>query len=142
MFSVNKVHPSAFRRIGDRYNKYFDPHHFMGQDSFEDHMMTPAANVSKNHGEYLLEIAMPGFAKEEITIDVNENHLVVEGKKENEEVKHPQMIRQEYGHTQVSRGFELPPDALAEKIHSSYQNGVLKIFVPFAKKQPQKIEVK
>ena len=142
MFSVNKVHPSAFRRIGDRYNKYFDPHHFMGRDSFEDPWMTPAANVLKNKGEYQLEIAMPGFSRKDITIDVHDNHLVVEGKKESQAEKLPEMIRQEYGHTQISRGFELPPDTLPEKIHSSYKNGVLKIFIPFEKRTAKTVEVK
>ena len=142
MFSVNEVRPSAFRRIGDRYNNYFDPDHFMGRDSMEDSFMIPPANVLKNKGEYQLEVAMPGFSRKDITIDVQDHHLMVEGKKESQADNVPEMIRQEYGQTQISRGFELPPDALTEKIHSSYEHGVLKIFIPFEKREAKTIEVK
>ena len=142
MFSVNKVHPSAFRRIGDRYNNYFDPHHFMGRDPIEDPWMTPAANVLKSKGEYQIEIAMPGFSREDISIDIRDNHLMVEGKKETPKENVPEVIRQEYGQTQISRGFELPPEALPEKIHSSCENGVLKIFIPYEKREAKSIEVK
>jgi len=35
MFTTNKIHPGAFSRIGDRYNRFIDPHHFLSRNALD-----------------------------------------------------------------------------------------------------------
>ncbi|MGB0522000.1 MAG: Hsp20/alpha crystallin family protein, partial [Flammeovirgaceae bacterium] len=45
----------------------------------------PKVNIWEVEGSYTLELAVPGFNKDEIKIDINGNKLMIEGKKEEKE---------------------------------------------------------
>ena len=46
--------------------------------------LIPAVNVKENDTTYVLEMAVPGFDKKDINVEVEEDFLVVSSKKENE----------------------------------------------------------
>ena len=144
MFTTNKIHPGAFGRIGDRYSKFIDPYHFMGRNALDDSWMAkpkPRANLFKHEDEYQIKVAVPGFTKNEINIDLEGNLLTVECKKEDLGNNYPEAIRKEYGYNQISRRFVLPDNVKTEEVHTSCQNGVLTIVVPFEKDEVRTIKV-
>ena len=144
MFNVNRTHPGAFKRIGDRYNKFINPYHFLGRNALEDSWVagSPLTNVSKNEDTYLIELALPGFAKEDIQVNLEGDHLIVECQKDHGAPdKWPKAIRREYSYDQVREGFILPANAQKDAITSNYQNGVLSISIPYTTDSPKTIEV-
>ena len=92
----------------------------------------PAMNVKQNHNEYLVELAAPGLKKEDFKIDVDNNVLTIQAEKEeNKEEKDVNYTRKEYNYNSFSRSFSLPETVKADKIQANYENGVLKLALPF-----------
>lgn len=88
----------------------------------------PAVNVLENEDGYELQIAAPGFAKDEFSVNVEADLLTVTAKKaENKETSSEKWQRREFGTTQMSRSFHLPETVDADKISAAYENGVLKL---------------
>lgn len=99
--------------------------------------------VSTREGEfaYHVEIDLPGVKKEDISIDVKENQIVISGErnfKEERQEKDYYKIESSYGKFQ--RSFALPENVDVENIEASSQDGVLEVVLP--KLKVEKTEVK
>jgi HSP20 family protein len=94
----------------------------------------PAANVSETDKEYKIELAIPGFKKEEVKINLENEILIVsaESKTEKEE-KTKKFTRKEFSYGSFSRSFQLPKVANSDKIQAKYEDGLLKLEI--AKKE-------
>lgn len=99
---------------------------------------TPPVNVQVSDEGWTLELSVPGYTKEEITTRVEDNVLVVEGKREQKEVKYS---RREWANHEITSSFRLPMEANAEAITASMEHGVLMVFIPKKEKTISKIEV-
>jgi len=133
MFTLRQIHDNAFGGIGDRYTRYIDPYHFLGRSALEDTLRTshtPRSNVRQTKDHYHIEIAVPGFSRDEIQVNLSGDRLVVEGTKQNPQDKVNAPIHQEYGYNQVSRSFVLPTEVDKDKISSKYSQGILYIDLP------------
>ncbi len=103
---------------------------------------TPAVNISDNNTSFVLEFAVPGFKKDDFTIEVEKDSLKVSSKsvqsdettekKDSEAVK---FTRKEFNFSKFERTFTLPETVNSEEIKATYENGILKIELP-------KVEVK
>jgi len=102
----------------------------------------PAANIVENKDHYEVSLAVPGMKKDDFNIDVESNMLTISAEKEEKkEEKDGRYSRQEFNYTSFSRSFTLPDWVNKEKIDASYENGLLKVYLPKteeAKKQPSK----
>jgi HSP20 family protein len=90
------------------------------------HNLVPAVNIKEMPEAYLLELAAPGYKKDNFSIKQEENRLVIsaEVKSDNEE-KTDGYSRREFSCSSFSKSFTLPEDANAESIKARYENGVL-----------------
>lgn len=97
-------------------------------------------DVSDSGDAYKLEAELPGFKKEDISIEIENGLLTIsaERKSESEENK-PDYIRRERSYGSFKRRFDLS-DIDADAIEASYADGVLTLNLP--KKQPVKPEVR
>ena len=88
----------------------------------------PAINVVSNNGNYEVELATPGFKKEEVNISIENKMLTITGesKKENEE-KDKNYTRKEFSSNSFVRSFALPENVDEDSIDAKYADGVLKI---------------
>ncbi len=132
----------VFSRIGDRYRSFIDPDHFLGRTAFEDSWMTqPVTNILEEEDRYELEIGLPGYAKDEITISVNDDILSVVAKKSKtrKDEKIVNYVQKEIETDQVERTFYLSSLIDSEKIESNYHNGLLQISLPFIHKSLSKV---
>ncbi len=95
------------------------------------HHSLPAANISETDKEYKIELAVPGFKKEEVKINLENEVLSItaENKTEKEE-KTKKYTRKEFSYGSFNRSFQLPKVANAEKIHAKYEDGLLKLDIP------------
>lgn len=124
---------------------FFDP--FRQLDEFERSFFAPVAgerkapvfgfrtDVKENDNAYVLEAELPGFNKEDISVDITGDVLTVkaEHNSENEENK-DNYVRKERYYGSYSRSFNL--DGIdADAIEGAYRNGVLTLTLP--KKIPE-----
>ncbi|WP_299706637.1 Hsp20/alpha crystallin family protein [uncultured Pontibacter sp.] len=91
----------------------------------------PATNIRESEKEYTIELAAPGMAKDDFSIDVDEGMLTISSQKEEEVNKEEEnFTRREYNYSSFSRSFRLPEGVSPDEIKARYEEGVLKIAVP------------
>lgn len=104
---------------------------------------TPACEVTEAKDRYSISLDLPGIAKDEIKVEVEDGVLKVSGhrKSESEEEKDG-VIRSERSYGEFIRSFSLPDSIDAQKINATHKDGVLKISVPKSEKSlPKQIDV-
>ena len=96
-------------------------------------------DVYEKNGLYHIEMDIPGFSKEDITIELNNNYLVITAVKNNEvnsQDEEKRYIHQERSYGKYQRSFYV--GAIDKKaVEASFENGILKISMP--KKEEEKL---
>ena len=132
------------KNIACRSN-YLDPffQSFFGEDinSEEFGSLAMKTDVKEVGDDYVLDIDLPGFKKENIDLSLNEGYLTVSAHvnrafEENKERKDG-FIRRERFSGSASRAYYVG-DVTEDKIKASYENGVLTITFP--KNEFEKVE--
>ena len=79
----------------------------------------------------MLELAIPGFKKEDFNIEIDNDVLTIssEVKKDNE-IKEENYTRREFSVSSFKRAFTLPETVNAEAINAVYEGGVLTLTLP------------
>lgn len=98
-------------------------------------------DIREKEGEYVLDIDLPGFSKEDIKIDLNEGYLTVSASKteETEEKdKHDKFLHKERFVGECSRSYYVGEGLKEENIRANFKNGTLQIAFP--KDEPKKLE--
>ena len=94
----------------------------------------PATNITENEQAFLLEMAVPGFSKEDFKINLEKDILTVSSQKEKNEKheeKNDKAYRmREFGRRNFCRSFSLPEAVDKDSIKAEYQNGILMITLP------------
>lgn len=91
----------------------------------------PAMDLSEDDGRYVVTAEIPGVAKDDVHVEVDEGVLSVSGEKrsEREEKKEKRRwVERSYG--SFHRSFRLPADADADRIAARFEKGVLTIEIP------------
>ncbi|RMG88562.1 MAG: Hsp20/alpha crystallin family protein [Bacteroidetes bacterium] len=100
----------------------------------------PAVNIRENEDGFSLEVAAPGLNKEDFSIELNDNVLVISSSKNTEnEVNEDNYTRREFSYEAFQRAFTLPETVDVTKINAKYENGILVVDLPKkeeAKPQP------
>jgi HSP20 family protein len=101
----------------------------------------PSVNIVENENGYRLEVAAPGFSKEEFSINVDHNVLTIAAEKKTEQKEEKEnFTRREFSYASFKRSFTLPETIEAENIGAAYENGILNVSLP--KKTEAKKETK
>lgn len=84
----------------------------------------PSANITESDEGYIIDLAIPGLSKKDVSIEVLENTLIVKSEKKstNEEFE-----RREFDYSTFERSFFLGEDIDQENIVAKHTNGVLSI---------------
>ena len=90
---------------------------------------TPAANILRNGGGYLLEAEMPGVGKDGLEVTVEDNTITIVGHRADKEAP-GQALYRESRPVDYRRVFDLDPDIDAEKISAKIDQGVLTLALP------------
>ncbi|HVC88761.1 MAG TPA: Hsp20/alpha crystallin family protein [Gaiellaceae bacterium] len=93
--------------------------------------VTPAANVYETGDELVVELEVPGFDEQDLTVAVSDHTLSISGERTDETSKTEQALRvRERLEAHFERRFRLPPEADAEHVTAEYAKGVLTLHVP------------
>lgn len=121
---LKKIHYGPFSRIGDRYNTFINPDHFMGRNASADTWIAPT-NASQEKDEYTLEVCLPGFKKEEVSIELEDDVLEVSAKKADSEEK--EYLTREIETASSGRKFSIPKTVDRDRISANMKDGILTI---------------
>ena len=129
-----------------------------GEDLFDDFMGYPTGrqaaaypqvkdmmktDIREHDAGYEVDIDLPGFKKDEISIELENGYLTVSAAKgldKDEEDKKGKYIRKERYAGAMQRSFYVGENLTQEDIKAKYENGILKLSVP--KKEAKPVETK
>jgi len=109
----------------------------------------PAVNISETKTGYQIELAVPGFKKEDFKINLEKDILTVsaehkEDKSENSDDK-KHFSKREFNFQSFTRSFNIPESINTAGIQANYENGILSIDLTKKEEEivkPRLIEVK
>ena len=86
----------------------------------------PAVNIKETDITFEIEVAAPGYKKEDFKVDIDNGMLTIsaENKNESEESKE-NYTRREFSYSSFSRSFSLPETVKEEDVKAKYENGLL-----------------
>lgn len=145
LFDNRNYKPMFFE---DSFDKMFDDafHDFWGGSELGRHDAF-RTDVIDQGDKYLLQAELPGFQKEDISIDLKNDLLTISAthKEEKNEEDKNKYIRKERYYSSYSRSFRVN-DIEAGDIDASYNNGILEVTFPKkdleSKETTQRIEIK
>jgi len=92
---------------------------------------SPRVEVIEREGQYVVKAELPGLCKDDVTVDVTNQVLTIQGKKtqeKNEEREGYCYSECHYG--SFYRAIPLPAGVDATKATAEFQNGVLEVVIP------------
>lgn len=93
----------------------------------------PAVNIIETDKTFEIELAAPGFSKNDFKITVENNVLRISSdvsKAKEKEEKKMECLRQEFAFGKFTRSFSLPNSIDTEKISADYKDGILHVILP------------
>ena len=88
----------------------------------------PSVDVSESDDEYVVTAELPGAKKEDVTVELQEDVLTLLGEKKSEREEKGEKRRYvERSYGSFSRSFSLPSNADPDRMHASFEDGVLTI---------------
>lgn len=94
----------------------------------------PSTNVRDEEEAYTLELAVPGFQKEDFSIEVKEGKLLISSKAEENKEENGKYYRREFVQRAFSRSFQLPDHVDSKGIKANYESGILYLSLPKVEK--------
>ena len=91
-------------------------------------------DVRETEDTYEVDIDLPGFKKDEITVDLKEGYLTIQAAKGLDKDEQGKYIRQERYAGACSRSFYVG-DIKPEDVSAKYEDGILRISLPKAGKK-------
>ncbi len=122
------------RSLFDAFDSLFKP-------MFFDDVRDMRTDIKETDEGYQLDIEMPGFKKEEISVSLDDGYLNVRGSKHVEEEngedkKNKKYLKKEISET-FQRSYYVGDEVTEESIKAKYENGILCLDIP--KPQPKQI---
>lgn len=91
----------------------------------------PAVNVKETDAAFVIEVAAPGMKKEDFSINLQEDRLIISGNHEAiAEESNEKYTRREFGVYSFQRSFVLPKNVQYDDIAAAYTDGILQLTLP------------
>jgi HSP20 family molecular chaperone IbpA len=89
----------------------------------------PSVELSEKDGNYVVDMALPGFSEKDIDIEVSGNEITISGKyerKQEDRKTHYSEMQQ----ASFMRTIVLPQDVNTDKVSASFKDGMLHVSAP------------
>ena len=136
---------SMMRRLSDDMERIFEdtwgarqfPRLLRGLELAETRW-TPDIEAFERKGEFVVRADLPGMTKDNVTVEVQDNQLIIKGeRKEEKEQKEKGYYACERSYGSFYRALPLPEGLKADEAKATFKDGVLEIVMP-APKVPEK----
>jgi HSP20 family protein len=142
-----------FDSIFDDFRKSFDvlmrPYFPLEMETLEPKLYVRYAplDVIEEGDHYLVHVELPGFNRENVEVQINNDGMSVRAKKEEEkEEKKKNYLHRERAYSAFERSVSFPEEVNPEKAEGTMKEGVLELKVPKKEPRPEakarKIELK
>lgn len=107
----------------------------------DNHEVFPAINLIENKKNYEIELAAPGFKKDDFKVEMENGVLKIYAESEEEKVKEDKNYkRREFTYNSFERSFNVPDDIDENSVDAEYKDGILRLSIK--KLEDKKIENK
>ena len=132
----------AFRKPYQRFQGKANCH----QPNTAYNRLQPAANILKNDQGLSLQLAVPGISKEEVTIRLEKQYLIIEAGRIKEPAAQPDRnyTLKQFDYRHFRRTFELSDAIDRDSIQAEYRDGILDIrmnWIPEKAQSNKKIDI-
>ena len=98
----------------------------------------PNANIKKEENGYRIDLAVPGYDRDDISITVENDVLTVEASITDDSQNN---YKKEFSVASFKRQWTLPKTTNIEEIDASYKNGILSVSIPSMKENHRKVQI-
>jgi HSP20 family protein len=130
---------AALQEMEDEMQHWFRPPRWFGRPFslsrprfFQDGAAwAPSVDVYEDGNEVVVKAELPGVKKEDISITLEDDELVLKGERKSEkEIKEEHYYRTERQYGSFYRRLPVPAGTTVEAIKASFKDGVLEIHMP------------
>jgi HSP20 family protein len=134
----------TFERFRDDFEDLFFPSTWVNQFALTPETRVPAVDLEDQGKDFLLKAEMPGFKKDDIEIDVQDDVIVITGEAGwKYDRKERDYICKERACKTFYREVDLPEEIKVDEVSANLSDGVLEITLPKkTPKQKRKVKVK
>jgi HSP20 family protein len=129
---------SELNRLHEQVNSLFD-------DAFGDAqqgLLTPTTDVYSDEKELTIEAHLPNFKEEEISVQHHNGELEIKAEHEEKEKSDDRKYLVRESVSRYYRRFTLPKNSDADNVSANYEDGVLKVTIPYKKlPKPKRIAI-
>ncbi|MBS1947518.1 MAG: Hsp20/alpha crystallin family protein [Bacteroidetes bacterium] len=133
---VLKVNNNPQKSISNVFDEFFNEFPAFGNKEWSNWNFPPV-NIHETKDAYHIELSVPGRAKEDFKVHVENGFLAISSeKKEETKQEDYKTVRREFSFRSFRRNFNLDESVDSNNIQAKYENGLLKLFIP--KKEQEK----
>jgi HSP20 family protein len=130
---------TKWQPYSDLVNMYDRWNRLLGEDFLDESSkngLTPSAwrpmtDIYETKDAYVFKVELPGFKKEELTVEFSNETLTLRGeRKQEEETKNENCHRLERNYGMFERSFTIPKNVDAKKIDAQLKDGILLLSIP------------
>ncbi|MGD9928524.1 MAG: Hsp20/alpha crystallin family protein [Mangrovibacterium sp.] len=125
-----KVNPAySFNAVDRLLNDLFAQEYRSDRYAKKELSWQPATNLFEDEKSVQIELLVPGFEKEQVTISVEKDLLVIKGEVAEQEGQTAKYARVEFKPQNFEKKFKLSEKLDDDKIEAAFKNGILKVVV-------------
>jgi HSP20 family protein len=142
--SIKDLEQKVESMFQNLWHKHFHRENVPDLFSFGALGKMPKMDVIDREKEIYVKAELPGIDKKDLDISLTNNQLVIKARTCHEEKEEKgDYLKQEISKSEVYRSVLLPADIDADKVKTSFKNGVLELTIPKQEgSQRKRIEVK
>lgn len=110
------------------YFNFFD--HLIANNESSAGNSEPSVNIYNQENAFMIEMAVPGYAKEDFSISLEQQTLKISAEAKQNEISDDKYLRREFSLNGINRNFTLPKNIDTEKISADFKDGMLRITLP------------
>ena len=126
----------SYSPLNSLFEDFWDENLFGGRSVSR----VPDVNISESEDHYTLEMALPGYTKDQLNVKIEDDVLTISSVVESEAQNEGTFLKREFNFSSFKRSFTLNETMDAEKVHAEMKNGILKLTLP--KKEEAKPQIK
>lgn len=129
MVKLTKFRENSFPTIGNIFENFFNESFF--NDDFIGNNSYPKSNIKESKNSFLIELSIPGFNKDDIELNIDNDILSIKSSIENViNNKDENVLYKEFSYNSFERTFKIPENVNKDKINAKFDLGLLKITLP------------
>lgn len=102
----------------------------------------PRTNVSETPDGFNIEMLAPGYSKEDVKIDLENDLIRITAEKQgSSESEGTNFIKREFHRHEFERSFRLPDNANVASISAGLKDGILTINIPKKERETKQIQI-